>query len=409
MDTTLVETDSLRQALDNRPQDQHIKVLIIDDQSFIIESVREMLKGQPDVQFFSCQNPSDAIEYAQEVQPTVILQDLVMPEVDGLVLVRYFRANPDTRSVPMIVLSAEEDPKVKAEAFSLGANDYMVKLPDKIELIARIRYHSQSYIRLLQRNEAFAQLEQSQRVLRKELADAAQYVRSLLPAPIEQPLLKADWTFIPSDMLGGDSFGYHWLDSKNFAIYLMDVCGHGIGAALLSISVTNVLRTQALTNADYCHPDEVLAALNDAFPMEEHSNMFFTMWYGVFNTDSRILKYSSGGHPPAILISPNPPQTPVVHRLKTPGLVIGGMPSATFETVEIEVKPNSALYVFSDGVYELCTGDGMSLELEALIDVMAATSDGKHSHLNEVIQFSQKTNANDRFCDDFSLVEVLFY
>jgi sigma-B regulation protein RsbU (phosphoserine phosphatase) len=73
------------------------------------------------------------------VQPTVILQDLVMPDIDGLQLVKFFRANKATREVPMIVLSSKEEPAIKAQAFALGANDYQVKLPDKLELIARIR------------------------------------------------------------------------------------------------------------------------------------------------------------------------------------------------------------------------------------------------------------------------------
>ena len=95
-----------------------------------------------------------------------------MPEVDGLTLVKFFRVNPATRNVPMIVLSSKEEPTIKAEAFALGANDYVVKLPDRLELIARIRYHSRGYIALLQRNEAFAALQENQRQLAEQI-DAA--------------------------------------------------------------------------------------------------------------------------------------------------------------------------------------------------------------------------------------------
>jgi PleD family two-component response regulator len=84
-----------------------------------------------------------------------------MPGIDGLTLVRYFRANPATRDVPLIVLSTKEDPRIKAESFALGANDYVVKLPDKPELIARIRYHSKGYISLLERKEALTALVES--------------------------------------------------------------------------------------------------------------------------------------------------------------------------------------------------------------------------------------------------------
>ena len=109
-----------------------IRVLLIDDQAIIAEAVRRMLASETDILFHYCSDPTAAIRTATELEPTVILQDLVMPDIDGLLLVRFFRANPATRDVPLIVLSTREDPQVKAEAFALGASDYLVKLPDKI-------------------------------------------------------------------------------------------------------------------------------------------------------------------------------------------------------------------------------------------------------------------------------------
>src|SRR5580693_671550 len=149
-----------------------VTVLLIDDQPMIGEAVRRMLAGEPDVVFHYCRDATKAVDEAQRVQPTVILQDLVMPEIDGLTLVKTFRANEPTRETPMIVLSTKEDPTVKAEAFALGANDYIVKLPDRLELLARIRYHSQGYINLLQRNEAYIALQASQKLLAKDVAQA---------------------------------------------------------------------------------------------------------------------------------------------------------------------------------------------------------------------------------------------
>jgi PleD family two-component response regulator len=111
-----------------------LTVLLIDDQAMVGEAVRRMLAGEGDVNFHYCQDPTQAIRIATEIHPTVILQDLVMPEIDGLTLLRFFRANPATRLIPMIVLSTKEEPKIKAEAFALGANDYLVKLPDERSL-----------------------------------------------------------------------------------------------------------------------------------------------------------------------------------------------------------------------------------------------------------------------------------
>jgi adenylate cyclase len=137
-----------------------IKVLLVDDQPIIGEAVRRLLATEEDIIFRYCSDPTAALHVANEFAPTVILQDLVMPDIDGLMLVRFFRANAATRNIPLIVLSTKEEPKVKAEAFALGANDYLVKLPDKLELIARIRYHSKGYISLLERNDAYKALEQ---------------------------------------------------------------------------------------------------------------------------------------------------------------------------------------------------------------------------------------------------------
>jgi two-component system chemotaxis family response regulator WspR len=102
---------------------------------------------------------------AVRIKPTVILQDLVMPGLDGLSLVREYRNHPATKDIPIIVLSTKEDPLIKSAAFAAGANDYLVKLPDNIELVARIRYHSRSYMTLLQRDAAYRALRVSQQQL----------------------------------------------------------------------------------------------------------------------------------------------------------------------------------------------------------------------------------------------------
>src|SRR5580698_2233479 len=276
-----------------------VTVLLIDDQPMIGEAVRRMLAGEPDIVFHYHRDAAKALEEADRVNPTVILQDLVMPEIDGLTLVKKFRAHDPTRETPLIVLSTKEEPTVKAEAFALGANDYIVKLPDRLELLARIRYHSKGYINLLQRNEAYQALLESERRLAHEMELAAHYVRSLLPEKLSKGSIRTDWRFVPSAELGGDSFGYHWLDDDHFAFYLLDVSGHGVGAALLSVSALNALRSQSLPQTDFREPGQVLTALNKAFPMEQQNGLFFTIWYGIYHRPTRRLHYAGGGHPPA--------------------------------------------------------------------------------------------------------------
>jgi len=144
---------------------QRAVVLLVDDQAMVAEGIRRMLIDAPDIDFHYCSDPRLAINKATEIKATLILQDLVMPDIDGMTLMRFFRANPATREIPVIVLSSKEDPKIKSDAFTNGANDYLVKLPDKIELIARIRAHSNSYLTQQQRDQAFQELHETQRKL----------------------------------------------------------------------------------------------------------------------------------------------------------------------------------------------------------------------------------------------------
>jgi two-component system chemotaxis family response regulator WspR len=147
------------------PEENSAMVLLVDDQAMIGEAVRRGLASHDSIDFHFCADPHQAIAQAVQIKPTVILQDLVMPGLDGLTLVREYRSNPLTRDIPIIVLSTKEDPLIKSAAFAAGANDYLVKLPDNIELVARILYHSRSYLTLLQRDEAYRALRVSQQQL----------------------------------------------------------------------------------------------------------------------------------------------------------------------------------------------------------------------------------------------------
>lgn len=385
-----------------------ITVLLVDDQKIIGEAVRKMLEKEDDITFHFCQDPKDALKMAAECKPTLILLDLIMPDIDGLTLVKFFRANKQTKQVPILVLSTKEEAAIKAEAFALGANDYMVKFPDRIEVLARIRYHSAGYIHLLERDEAYEKLVESQKVLQGELLEAANYVRSLLSEPLKGKV-EAVWKFVPSTQLGGDSFGYHWLDDKHLAIYLLDVCGHGVGAALLSITAMNVLRARTLPNTNFYDPGSVLSALNEAFLMEKQNNMFFTIWYGVYSVEERELRYASGGHPPAILLAKNLGGKMESQQLKTPGLVIGGMSGVTFKTLSCKVGENSRLYLFSDGVYEIDKPDGTMLQLDEFVHLLEEGTQDGNADLERLFNYAKGLHGTNRSLDDdFSIVRFTF-
>lgn len=382
-----------------------VTVLLVDDQAIIAEAVRRMLAAESDIQFHYCSDPTKAVELANQLAPTVILQDLVMPDLDGLTLVKFFRANPATREVPMIVLSTKEEPVIKAEAFAVGANDYLVKLPDKLELIARIRYHSKGYIARLERNEAYRKLEESQKQLADEVAQAAKYVCSLLPQPVRDGPIQVDWRFVPSTQLGGDSFGYHWLDDEHFAVYLLDVSGHGVGASLLSVSALNVLRSQSLPGADFHDPAQVLERLGATFKMDQHDNRYFTIWYAVFSKKTGQLAYAGGGHPAAVLLARSRPECSELKLLESQGPAIGwdlGMP---FAGDVVHLEPGSRLFIFSDGVFEIEKTDGETWSVDEFHHFMA-TLPADVSAMDHLLAHARQLHGSNILGDDFSILEL---
>jgi CheY-like chemotaxis protein/HPt (histidine-containing phosphotransfer) domain-containing protein len=127
-----------------RPADgrRPVVVLLVDDQQFVGTAVRMLLAQETDVELHCCEQALEAVAMANRIAPTVILQDLVMPEVDGLSLMRLYRTNPTTAGTPVIVLSGNDDAATRAQALAAGAADFLVKLPAKADLIASIRRHA---------------------------------------------------------------------------------------------------------------------------------------------------------------------------------------------------------------------------------------------------------------------------
>lgn len=379
-----------------------IKVLLVDDQAIVGETVRQMLAGEPGVEFRHCPDPVAAIDAANEFRPTVILQDLVMPEVDGLLLVKFFRANPGTRDTPLVVLSSKEEPVIKARAFALGANDYMVKLPDKLEVIARVRYHSRGYINLLERNEAYRKLAESQRELAAEVRQAARYVQSLLPPREPAGPVTIDWRFVPSTQLAGDMFGYHWIDPEHFALFLLDVSGHGVGSALLAVSAGNMLTSRSVPGADPRNPGAVVTKLNNIFQMDRQDGKYFTIWYGVYRPADRTLNYCNAGHPPALLWTGG-----TLTELDVDGPATGMMPDLPYDTHTATLAADARLLIFSDGIFEIEQATG---EMWPYTDFVAhmGRQFGEDGLIDRHLAFVRQLHGRDTLADDFSMMDVRF-
>ena len=344
---------------------------------------------------------NEALSQLRQQPFDLLLLDIQMPGLNGYQVLEAMKQESALAQVPVVVLSASDETSRVARCIEMGAEDYLSKPFDPVLLRARIGACLEKRRLRESERKAFAALQQSQKALCDELAEAAAYVRSLLPPPLEDGPVRTAWRFLPSTQLGGDAFGYHWLDGRRFAVYVLDVCGHGVGAALLSVSVMNALRSRTVPDVDFADPSAVLAALNRAFPMERQNNMFFTLWYGVISMDTRELTFACGGHPPAVVL--DPALSPVV-MLRVPGAIIGGFPEARFANGKHTLAPGSRLYVFSDGVYELARADGTTVQAAEFITELARPCSG--SRLDAVMAWARDVRAGAGFEDDVSILEL---
>ncbi len=241
--------------------------------------------------------------------------------------------------------------------------------------------------------------------LRQELHAAQHYVLAILPAPVAGPIA-VEWLFVPSTELGGDSFGYQWIDGDHYALYLLDVCGHGVGSALLSITVANTLRSGALQNTDFRKPEAVLGSLNRAFQMENQNGLYFTIWYGVYHRPTGTLRYASAGHPPPIVVSGASDQRGKAEPLPAVGCPVGILPDFAYECKECTLAGPARLFLFSDGAYEIMRPDGDIVEFEEFEEVLTRPVPEGSSELEELLRFVRDTHGSEELDDDFSIIKM---
>jgi sigma-B regulation protein RsbU (phosphoserine phosphatase) len=321
--------------------------------------------------------------------------------------------NPQLSGLPVIVISGAEQVDNAVKCIEAGAEDYLPKPFNPTLLRARVtsslekkQLRDLDRVRLVQLQSDKELLEQMQRRLNDELAEAANYVRSIFPPSVETPF-KIDWRYQPSTELGGDAFGYHWIDAEHLAVYLLDVCGHGVGASLLSVTAINVLRSSSLPNTDFRDPGAVLSALNNAFLMEKQNDMYFTLWYGVYHAPSRMLRHSSGGHPPALLLNPSVAGAASSERLRAPGLIVGAMEDMVYQSQSCQIPPGAMLLVLCDGCYEIPDKEGNMMEFEEFEQYMQAHAfqpDG----LDQLLNWARTRHGDGPLDDDFSIVRIQF-
>jgi serine phosphatase RsbU (regulator of sigma subunit) len=241
--------------------------------------------------------------------------------------------------------------------------------------------------------------------LDRDIKKASNYVLSLLPAPLDAGPVRAHWRFVPSAQLGGDAFGYYWLDPDTFVFYLVDVSGHGVGAAMHSVSVLNVLRQRALPQVDFRDPAQVLSSLNTRFPSDSHGGLYFTMWYGMYHVADRRLVHGAAGHGPAFLV---PADRSAAEPVGIPAVMIGLLPDQIYETQQTTIPPGSTLYVFSDGAYEFVTRDQQRWELSNFLPLLTEPAVPGTTEPDRIYQAVKQVAAPGPLEDDLSLMALTF-
>ena len=210
------------------------------------------------------------------------------------------------------------------------------------------------------------ELLEKQKRLNDDLASAAEIQKSLLPHEIDSAKnLEFAWEFEPCEHMGGDIFNMFQLDDDHWALYMLDVSGHGVQAAMVTVSVSQFLQpnsghlfnrksVKSATNYELRTPSEVLAELDIEFPFERFNN-FFTITYMIINTKTGDLAYSNAGHPHSILLRKD--EKMELLQKGGPAIGIGDFDLLSghkirYQEGQLQINPGDKLLVYTDGITE---------------------------------------------------------
>ena len=259
-----------------------------------------------------------------------------------------------------------------------------------------------------QRSRALAQrLRRQTAQMEAELKSAAAYLSSIMPGEMTGRVSVFS-RYLPSSELGGDCFDYLWIDDDHLLIYLIDVSGHGIEPALLSVSVHNLLRSGSLQPEILLDPPAALGELNRLFQMDRQHDHYFTVWYAVYDAPTRTLHYAGAGAPPALLFTAAADGTTTSTELSCESAPVGMFAETTFGGRTCPMSPGCRLLLFSDGAFEIFLADDLQMslqEFEALSTRLAGSPDWS---LDDLVGELTALSATNHFDDDCSLILLTF-
>lgn len=304
-----------------------------------------------------------ALQICREEPPDLILLDIVMPVKDGYEICTTLKNSSKTQNIPIIFLSAKGATSDKVKGLDLGAVDYITKPFDKAEVVARVKTQLKIHHLTKALLESNRLLQEKQTKINEDLKAAAQIQLALIPSAEPQlPEFSFSWQFIPSDQSGGDIFNIHPLDDRHLVIYLVDVSGHGVPAAMVTVSVAQSLKPHGGTILENSgedpsmlsarKPSEVLGILNKDYPIERFDK-YFTIIYLIIDRLSGEIVYSSAGHPPPLLLR----TSGAIEHLDLGGPMIGLGDLLPFEDGQSQLMRGDRLFLHTDGITEYCRRD----------------------------------------------------
>lgn len=365
------------------------RILVVDDNPMNVDLLSRRLtrKGFQVETALDGQTALDRIE-AEEFG--LILLDIMMPGMDGYEVLERIRADKGAHELPVIMATARTETEDIIKALKLGANDYVTKPIDFPVVLARVETHITVKQSVDQIKELEESLKRKNAYMQDSLNSAARFQQSLLPkkAP-ENSKVDFAWLYEPCDELAGDTFDVFEFDDHSIGFYQLDVTGHGVKAALLAVTLSRlltpksgqaslVLSTDDSGSVTSTPPVDVVEELNQEFQINEESNQFFTMVYGILDLENLTLSYVNAAHSYPILSGSDG----VKELDNEAGFPIGVAPEVMCSPESLQLQSGDRFFVYSDGIIEAMNPEGELFGEQRLMDIISRMAE---QSLNETI------------------------
>lgn len=379
------------------------KILVINDSETIRKIVRFYLEMK-EYEVIEGINGPDGIEKAKVHLPHLILLDVIMPGMNGFEVCRELKKNQNTQEIPVIFLSSLNETNDKIQGLESGGVDFINNSTDQGEIHARIETHLKIQELTCDLKKSNQELMIKQKALNEDLQAAGVIQQSLLPDKIPIiPNIQLAWTCHPCALVGGDICNITPVDDDQLILYLLDVSGHGVPSAMVTVSMTQYLGQKDVMTQSHS-PKQILKQLNREYPFEKF-NMFSTIFYMTLNPQNGRFIYSNAGHPDGVYLSPHKP----LKLLGGTGPLIGVDPKGDFEEVEDSLKQGDKIFLYTDGLIEFRNSKGEFYGSERLYDLLEEI---KHHSIHEIVQLVsdslQEFGEGKPPQDDVSLLGVEF-